>query len=949
MKPQTLTHATRRVIAAAVCAAALMPSFAGDWTVSANTTLTEDTTVDALTVNSDVTLDLNGYKLYCSSVAGSGTITTPATDADLTTSGGTCWASLSAAQASHGTVANLFSNNYTYKPDATHRFLLASDRLPVCIDYDFGAGNAQVVNAYKLWAGWKERAPKAWTLYGSNNDSAYQADSETDWVAIDSHSGETDWWQTNGNAKDYTADDNTYTCDNTTAYRYYRLKVTERVGSNGYFELVQLEYFNTTPGELHLNVASGTADWPSTITFSGNVKVVKDGTGTLAASGDLNLYDGTFAIKGGAVTVAGVMRIGYDTGKSAAVVIDDGSLTVNSGSDAALTIGDKGAGTLTINGGTVTVASKDAYFAYNSGASGTINLNGGTLVTRRVLKNNGSSRTLNFNGGTLKTTGPVLQNGLIASGITVNVGENGGTIDSGNSSDATSDSRVYVAAAIGGTGAMRFKGGKTINLEGAMNYTGGTTVELGTMLNVTDATAKTTVLGSLTVDGKTKTEDTPDIPVFQYTSDLTDPADLEHVSFLNCGEGTAAEISGAQILVDFVAPAWELDADHLTWSSLVTKYGAPASDARVIIKSNTAYTLTIDQDVTIGELVFTGSGSVTLAVESGKTLTTDDIAGVGGITNNGTIVKTGAGTVTWPFDNAATGTTIVNVGTLKVAGKVNEGTAYNVRVKGGATFDMNGVINTTVKVILEEGAFFVNTGGNIGYNNQQAVSITLEGNATATASGGDFGLIAPSYGATTLNLGSYTLTLNGSKTFRFTNTTITGDGTIALTGGCTVVIPNNTASGGADCTLTVGSGTTLNMGGNLSVKNFTNNGTIGTLGGTLTVTGTLTPGSDIRSLTLASGATIKATGTAQTVSTTFAASGTITVDASEIDAQTLKAAGETGIPVLTVPASFNTSSATWSVSGEPISGTSTKWRTDEGGTTKTLYIAQPIGLIVIFR
>ena len=543
--------------------------------------------------------------------------------------------------------------------------------------------------------------------------------------------------------------------------------------------------------------------------------------------------------------------------------------------------------------------------------------------------------------------------GLIKNGITVNVGENGGAIDSGNLSDATSGSRVYVAATIGGTGAMRFKGGKTINIEGEVNCAGGAIVELGTKLVAANEAAKNSILGNLAVDGITYTEDTPDIPVLQYTSDLTDPDDLVNVSFLHCGEGTAAEISGTQILVDFVAPAWKLDADHLTWSSLVEKYGAPAEDATVIIKSDTAYTLTIDQDATVGKIVFTGSGSVSLAVEPGKTLTTDDITGGGGITNNGTIVKTGAGTVTWPFDNAATGTNIVNAGTLKVAGKVNEGTAYTVRVKGGATFDLNGTSDVNANVILEEGAVFTNTGSALGYNKDQIVSLTLEGNATVNAAT-ELGLIAQGNAQTTLDLGSHTLTLIGNSTFRFTNTTITGDGTIALTGSCTVVIPNNTSSTGESCTLTVGSGTTLNMGGNLSVKNFTNNGTIGTLAGTLTVTGTLTPGNDIKNLTLTNDSTVKASATqAQKISTTFSVSGTgdktIAVDASEIDAQVLKDAGVSGIDVLTVPVAFNPSGVTWDVAGVAIAGTRAKWRTDEGGTTSTLYLCKPTGLMVIFR
>ena len=59
-------------------------AWAADWTVSENTMLTADTTVDALTVDSGVTLDLNGHSLTCSSLAGSGTITRTGENTNLT-------------------------------------------------------------------------------------------------------------------------------------------------------------------------------------------------------------------------------------------------------------------------------------------------------------------------------------------------------------------------------------------------------------------------------------------------------------------------------------------------------------------------------------------------------------------------------------------------------------------------------------------------------------------------------------------------------------------------------------------------------------------------------------------------------------------------------------------------------------------------------------------------
>ena len=939
-------RATRRLAAslAIITALATGGAYAEDWTVSANTTLTADKTVDVLTVEEDVTLNLNGYKLYCTSLAGSGTITS--TYSDLTTSGGECaMATPSAVNA--GSVACLFDDVGQTAYSTSHRILLnqstSNQKLPLRIDYDFGKGNEQVVNAYRIWSAWRQRAPKDWTLYGSNDSVAYGASSDDGWVAIGSYSGETSWTQDSSNI---TPESRFYTCDNTTAYRYYRLKVTERVGSNGYFEMVQLEYFCATPGELHIDVASGqTANW--TVALSGNVKVVKEGAGTLSKSSAFYMKESSLVIKSGAVTINERILIGSEAGKTAAVQIDDGTLTINGkqSNPQALIIGNSGTGVLTINGGTVTVASgKDTYLGYENDSDGTLNLNGGTLTTRRIIKNNGSG-VVNFNGGTLKANATVQQSGLIDASAVVNVGEKGGTIDSGNLSDETASdkARVFVAADIGGTGAIRFKGGKTINIEGAVNCTGGAIVELGTKFVAANETAKTSLLAGLAVDGITRTADENGIVVFEY-SGLADE-DVPTPVYKNCGPGTTIYRDGDMLKVNFKAPAWELDADHLTWSSLVEKYGAPASDARVIIKADAAYTLTIDQDATIGEFVFTGSGSVTLAVNFGYTL-----------------AKTGSGTELWSLDNASAGTISVNAGTLKVKSVTGTGTSQTIRVKGGATFDLNGVGDVTVNVILEEGAFFVNTGSDIGANTAQTVSITLEGNATVSTTSGDFGLIGPSYGATTLDLGEHTLTISGSKTFRLCKTTITGAGTINVVGG--TLTQRGTTSGdagkqsstGADCTLVIGSGTMLTIGAcqTLTVKNFTNTGTINTSqNGTLTVTGTLTPGNAIKNLTLANGSTVKATGTAQTVSTTFDVSGTgdktIAVDASEITAAALRQADETGIDVLTVPVAFNPSGVTWNVAGAAIAGTRAKWRTDEGSSTQTLYIARPTGLMVIFR
>lgn len=155
-------------------------------------------------------------------------------------------------------------------------------------------------------------------------------------------------------------------------------------------------------------------------------------------------------------------------------------------------------------------------------------------------------------------------------------------------------------------------------------------------------------------------------------------------------------------------------------------------------------------------------------------------------------------------------------------------------------------------------------------------------------------------------------------------------------------------SQGSDCGIEVRIGGTLNAGQNgISICNLLNQGTV-TDSANFTVTGTLTSGNDIPKLTLASGATVKASAiTAQTVSKTFNVSGTITIDASAIAVQQLKDSADGRIAVLTVPSAANTSGAKWKVSNEPIRDTRIKWVTN--GDTKTLYLAKPNGMILVFR
>jgi fibronectin type 3 domain-containing protein/regulation of enolase protein 1 (concanavalin A-like superfamily) len=93
------------------------------------------------------------------------------------------------------------------------------------LQYDFGAGNAQVVKRYTVTEAdtIAARDPKNWTFLGSQNGSS--------WTTLDS--------QTNQSFA-YQYQQLTYNIANTTAYRYYRLNVTANNGDSTFLHVGEL-------------------------------------------------------------------------------------------------------------------------------------------------------------------------------------------------------------------------------------------------------------------------------------------------------------------------------------------------------------------------------------------------------------------------------------------------------------------------------------------------------------------------------------------------------------------------------------------------------------------------------------------------------------------------------------------------------------------------------------
>lgn len=155
-----------------------------------------------------------------------------------------------------------------------------------------------------------------------------------------------------------------------------------------------------------------------------------------------------------------------------------------------------GTGVLTLDGGSVTVASgKWLRLGYSGGSTGTgtVNLNGGVLTCKHI--HNDRNGTVVFNGGTLKANSAYTGNGgFMQDGLSAKVTAKGGTIDTGSYdvtiSAALSDNDVSAP------GGMKFIGGGSVTLGGSVGYTGGTTIAAGTTVKVDTAAKKDALLGS---------------------------------------------------------------------------------------------------------------------------------------------------------------------------------------------------------------------------------------------------------------------------------------------------------------------------------------------------------------------------------------------------------------------------------------------------------------------
>ena len=246
-----------------------------------------------LEISPNATINLNGRKFYVSAAAQIGRCTIKdANPVDLTTTD-------SSRVTDTGTFngntkgANLFNNNYSRAADSTHRIIINKNNLPVSVAYDFG--KPTVVDAYRIWTGpitdYTSRLPMQWKIEGSNDGM--------DWTLLDYRKGVSAYGDENGHR--------TYSFANATAYNRYRITFeAAQWDSTAYLEAVQLEYFGlkATQGELHIDTTgvSGEVEFAG-LSLDGNMRLFKEGAGTIRLSKSGQTHVGGMEVFGGTVVV----------------------------------------------------------------------------------------------------------------------------------------------------------------------------------------------------------------------------------------------------------------------------------------------------------------------------------------------------------------------------------------------------------------------------------------------------------------------------------------------------------------------------------------------------------------------------------------------------------------------------------------------------------------------
>ena len=449
-------------------------------------------------------------------------------------------------------------------------------------------------------------------------------------------------------------------------------------------------------------------------------------------------------------------------------------------------------------------------------------MSGGTLTVGGTLSVNGNSVT----GGAGAAAGSAFGAGMFMQGS--------GTItfQPGSGETQTFSNAIADQSGSGGAGAwgLTKAGTGTLVLSAANAYTGGTAINAGT-LSVGANNNLGTASGGLSFGGGT----------LQFSAGFA----TNRAVTLNAGGGTIDTNGNNNTLSGAIGGTGSLTkvgTGILTLSAAGTYAGSTAINAGTLqvgganlLSSGSAFTVTSGAvlnlnnfNQTIGSLA--GAGNVTLgtaALTAGGNNSSTTFSGV--ISDTGSLVKAGTGTLTLTGTNTHSGGTTINAGTLVIGADSNLGNASGALTFGGGALRFTSAFTSNRSVTLNGGGGTFDTNGNndtLGGVIGGTGPLTKSGAGTLTLTG------ANAYtGATTVNAGN--LIVNGSID---SSSALTVNNS-ALIGGNGILPTTTIASGGM---LSPGNSIgTITVQGNLT---FTSGGVyiveVGTTADRTNVTGT---------------------------------------------------------------------------------------------------------------
>ncbi|PZP55579.1 MAG: hypothetical protein DI586_06375 [Micavibrio aeruginosavorus] len=544
----------------------------------------------------------------------------------------------------------------------------------------------------------------------------------------------------------------------------------------------------TNTHAISLGASNGTIDtngFATTISgiISGAGSLTKTGNGTLTLSGT-NTYSGGTTISG---TNASALNVSADNNLGAAsgiLTLDGGQLqygaSFNSARSVILTSGTSSSINMQSYNSTLSgILSGAGSFGKNG--TGTLTLTGTNTFTGDAGIYNG---TLNINSDSALGTGAkniYMDNGTLqfASGFTLSnskqiaIGSNAATID-------TNSNNVTLAGLIRNTGSSTGQlvktGAGTLTLSGSNTYVGGTTISGGT-LNVSANSNLGT--GSVTLNGGTLQSGAA------YTN--------THAMSLGASGGTI-DTNGFNTTISSVLSG----TGSLTKTGSGTLYlsGANTYTGDTIISAGT---LSASSQSILGNI--TNNGSMIFSGANGAYAGT--ISGTGGVLVSNTTTLSGTNTYSG-------GTSMFNGGTLAVSADANLGTGYLFFNNG--TLQYNSGFSTAKSVSLSTGGGIINTNG---FNSTLSGVISGTGSLTKSGTG--------------------TLTLSGTNTYSGGTTIAQGALSVSSDSNLGNASGGLTLSGGGSLSYTTGFSSARNI-------NVVDSGIINTSSNSATLSGIISGG-----------------------------------------------------------------------------------------------------------